>query len=115
METDPRFTVQDIYIPVRQLCSKNKVCPDIARYIMTYVKDEYMLQINTKRLIEKIHKNCTTFHVSDLVYNNMKLNDIKKLVDENHNGCLTFSHYCCQGKGIMYRSNYNNKQLVFAI
>ena len=115
MQTKLDFKVQDIYVPVRQLCSRNKVCPDIARYIMTFVKDDYMLSINTCKIIEKIHKKITTFHVYDLVYKNMDLNKVKQIVDKNHNGSLTFSHYCCGGKGIMYTSNYDNKQLVFAM
>ena len=109
------FKVQDVYVPVRQLCSRNKVCPDIARYIMMFVKDDYMLSINTSKIVEKIIRNSTTFHVGDLVYKNMDLHRVKQIVDKNHNGSLTFSHYCCGGKGITYNSSYNNKQLVFAI
>lgn len=109
------FKVQDVYVPVRQLCSRNKVCPDIARYIMMFVKDDYMLSINTSKIVEKIIRNSTTFHVGDLVYKNMDLHRVKQIVDKNHNGSLTFSHYCCGGKGIMYKSSYNNKQLLFAI
>lgn len=109
------FKVQDVYVPVHQLCSRNKVCPDIARYIMTFVKDDYMLSINTCKIVEKIHRKSTTFHVGDLVYKNMQMKDVKQIVDKNHNGSLIFSHYCCGGKGITYNSNYNNKQLVFAM
>lgn len=115
MQTTLDFKVQDVYVPVRQLCSRNKVCPDIARYIMTFVKDDYMLSINTYKIVEKIHQKSTTFHNGDLVYNNMKMSDVKKIVDKNHNGSLMFSHYCCEGKGITYNSKYNDKQIVFAM
>ena len=115
MQTNLNFKVQDIYLPVRQLCSRNKVCPDIARYIMMFVKDDYMLSINTGKIVEKIRKKITTFHVGDLIYKNMDLHRIKQIVEKYHNGSLMFSHYCCGGKGIMYKSIYENDQLVFAI
>ena len=115
MQTNLDFKVQDIYVPVCQLCSRNKVCPDIARYIMMFVKDDYMLSINTSKIVEKIRKKNTTFHVGDLIYKNMDVHRVKQIVDKSHNGSLMFSHYCCGGKGIMYKSNYNNNQLVFAI
>lgn len=114
MQTKLDFKVQDVYVPVRQLCSRNKVYPDIARYIMTFVKDDYMLSINTCKIIEKIHQKSTTFHGGDLVYKNMKLKDVKQIIDKNHNGSLTFSHYCCGGKGLTYENKYNNQQNVFA-
>lgn len=109
MVTKIDFKVQDIYVPVRQLCSINKVCPDIARYIMMFVKDDYMLSINICKIVEKIRRKYTTFHDYDLIYKNIKLSHVKQIVDKNHNGSLTFSHYCCGGKGIMYKYNYTNK------
>ena len=109
------FRVQDVYIPIYQLCVKKKIGSDISRHIMSFVKDELMVQINCRNIFEKLQKNCRTFHVSDLVYKNMDLMDIKNIVDRYHNGRLIFSHYCCGGNGIMYNSNYNNKQVVFAI
>lgn len=109
------FRVQDVYLPIYQLCVKKKIGSDISRHIMSFVKDEFMMQINSRNIFEKIQKNCRTFHVSDLVYKNMNLMDLKNIVDRFHNGRLTFSHYCCGGTGIMYNSNYNNKQVVFAI
>ena len=100
MQTNLDFKVQDIYVPGRQLCSRNKVCPDIARYIMMFVKDDYMLSISTSKIVEKYIKN-KTFHVGDLIYKHMDVHRVKQIVDKYHNGSLMFNHYCCGGKGIM--------------
>jgi len=105
--------ITDIYIPVFQLCTKKRAGQDISRYIMGFIMNPTMNYINELNIIHKIQKiNLTvttmfTYHVSNLVYQTMDIENIKDIIEKNIDKHMKFSHYCCGNNGVLYKTKTN--------
>ena len=98
---------------------------DIARNIFSFLKDDYIDKINKKNIQHKIKKfivfnnnsnyknsmnNVFCLHTDEIIGANINtfINFISKELKKN-NINLTFSHTCCNGKGIVFQKKKNKK------
>ena len=118
------FNLFDIYKQLLLVNYKN-LSYDVKRNIFEYLIDDYKEIINIyyikkslKKYLEKsiLDINITPiFHISDFPYPISKENlkyKIDNIFNENNKNYY-FSHYCCNGRGLMYdHPNFDRKKLL---
>ena len=117
------FNLFDVYKQI--LLIDKKINYDVKRIIFEFLLEDYKDMINNfyikrylKKYLEKsildINMN-PVFHLCDYPYAISKEN-LKYKIDEiflENNKSYYFSHYCCDGNGLMYEHpNYNRKNLL---
>jgi hypothetical protein len=90
---------------------------DVITDIYMYLHDSIIYENNKKYIEKRINsitnvKELFTIHKNDLPHpKNITMDNLRKQLDEELNvrsHILKFSHYCCSGKGLVYKSHTNN-------